>query len=116
MSNRKPIDLDAVREARRNLERLVREHPELKDRADALADDFDEIMGDENMATTPSQFRLSEELLKRIDRHAKRLQRQADAQGIPVKITRTAALRALLTDALDRTEAADKSKRSRKRG
>ena len=119
MTRRKPIDLAMVREARRNLDRLVREHPELLARADALRDDFAEIMtptpGGKNMATQPSQYRLDPELLERIDRHAERMSRIAVAAGLPSKITRTAALRVLLLDALDRAEAADKPKRSRKR-
>jgi len=65
--------------------------------------------------TTPSQFRLSAELLKRLDRHAERLQQKAREAGLSVKITRTDALRSLLEAGLDAAEAEEPKARKRKR-
>jgi len=59
--------------------------------------------------TKQTAIRLDEELLARIDRHAKRLSQP----GLPV--TRTSAVRVLLIRALDAVEAEQKAPAARKR-
>ncbi len=104
----KRIDWAAVALARQRLDRIKNEHPELVGPADAeqwtatLAED-------EAMAETQQvAFRLPADLVKRLDRHAKRLEEAAPG----MTFTRADVVRVLLTKGLD--EAETKAKRSSK--
>ncbi len=106
---KKPVDLRAVAQARRNLELIKRAHPRLGGTADV--NQWTEVLEKDNemAATQQAAFRLPVELLGRLDKHAKQLQEASPG----MTITRTDVVRMLLTQGLD--DAEKKPKRSPKR-
>lgn len=106
----RPVNEIAVAAASRRLDALVAEHPELvgprgphdvSDWIDVLkTDDKGRQMAKE--PTTQLAFRLPDNLIKRLDRHVARM----TAANPGLEITRVAAVRSLLTSALDQAEAA----------
>lgn len=100
MTKPKPIDWRAVAEARRELDRLRREHPELSGPSDT-SDWIASLKENTTMADTQqAAFRLPIDLLKRLDRHVKRLQEASPGMNV----SRTDAVRLLLTSGLDQAE------------
>ncbi len=110
------IDWRRVRKARRELEAIAREHPELlappsEANRRGWETDLENIMarpaafGD----TQQVAFRLPVELIERLDQHVERMRRQAAG----VNITRADAVRHLLSTALDQADAAETKKRKR---
>ncbi len=105
---RKRIDWAAVALARQRLDRIKREHPELVGPAGAV-EWAATLAEDEAMAETQQvAFRLPADLVKRLDRHAKRLEEASPG----MTFTRADVVRVLLTKGLDEAEA--KQKRSPK--
>jgi predicted DNA-binding protein len=102
---KRPIDLKAVREARRRLRQLAKEHPELtgplgpQNRAGWEA----ELQEDERMSGTRMvSFRLPEELVDRIDALAAR---RSEAAGVPGAVGRVDIVKLALQSGLEAMEA-----------
>ena len=109
-----PVDLAVVRAARLRLQQLAKEHPELTgpsgpgNRADWKV----ALMEAETMTpvTKTTGFRLSDQLLERIDAHAEQL---SELAGVPV--SRAAVVVKLLTERLDQIGAAAGKKKPTKK-
>jgi hypothetical protein len=109
---RRPIDLRAVREARRRLRAIAKAHPELtgpsgrRNRAG-----WEAALKEIEMAPTKQYaFRLPDQLIARLDRHVERM--RAALPGL--EPSRTDALRTLLSRALDEVEQAAGTSRKKK--
>ena len=107
MKSRKPINLEAIRVARRKLRELVQEHPHL--RGDPSAENragweatLNEDEGRQMAATKQVAFRLEAELVERVNAYAKRLEQERPG----LEFSRADAVRVLLTRALDEADAA----------
>jgi len=48
----RPVDLKRVRASRRRLAELLRRHPELRDRAEQLAEDWPEVLDEDTDTAT----------------------------------------------------------------
>ena len=112
------IDWGEVREARKNLAAIAREHPELcvptsEENRRGWETDLEEIMGRPSTFGETQQvaFRLPLDLIKRLDRHVERMRRQA----VGISITRADAVRNLLSEALSQAEIAEAEGKKRKR-
>jgi hypothetical protein len=104
----RPIDLGAVRDARKRLRQLALERPELtgprgpRNRAgwEAVLEE------DEMVAAKMAAFRLPEELIGRLDEYAEQMSSETG-----VKITRADVVKKLLMEGLDRVEAEQKKRK-----
>jgi hypothetical protein len=96
--SRKRIDLGKVRAARKVLQQIAREHPELLgERSRENVKGWESILAENEMGkTTLVAFRLEDELLKRIDAYAKQLEQETPG----LKLARVDAVRVLLLRAL----------------
>jgi hypothetical protein len=104
---RKRLDWDAVARARRRLDQIKHEHPELVGPAD-VEQWADTLAKDEAMADTQQvAFRLPADLVKRLDRHGKRLEEASPG----MTFTRADVVRMLLTTALDQAEGQSRPRR-----
>jgi len=105
---KRPVDLGAVREARRRLRRLAQQYPELtgppgpKNRAGWEA----ALKEDEMAAAKMAAFRLPEEMIGRLDAYAARLSEQTG-----ITITRADVVKKLLGEGLDRVEGEAKKRK-----
>jgi hypothetical protein len=104
MTKRKPIDMDAVRQARANLRRIAREHPELTTKPGEAnrrgwEKDLETTMGE----TKDEQIvvRLPSALLERIDAYAERMRQEVPGPSWK----RSDVVRMLLAKAMDEAEA-----------
>ncbi len=100
--SRKRIDLAKVRAARKALQQIAKEHPELLgERGPENVKGWESILEESEMGkTTLVAFRLESELLKRIDAYVKRLQDETPG----LKLARADAVRVLLLRALAQVE------------
>ncbi len=100
--SRKSVDLEKVKAARRTLKEIASQHPDLLgERSPENIEGWQSILTENEMAkTTLVAFRLENELLKRIDAYAKRI--ESETPGI--KLARADAVRALLLRALAQVE------------
>jgi hypothetical protein len=103
MTKRRTVDLDAVREARTNLRRLAREHPELtappsEANRRGWEREVEEAMADEK--NPPLVIRLPADLRARIDKYGERLKREQPGP----EWNRSDVVRLLLARALDAAE------------
>jgi len=99
---RTKVNFLKVREARGTLRKLASSHPELIGRSSPENErDWRTTLSENGMGKTVQvAFRLDEELVKRLDRYAKQLER--DMPGFTV--SRADAVRILLTRGLDDAE------------
>jgi hypothetical protein len=112
MRRRRAVNLGAVRASRARLDAIVREHPELvATNGDGVDGWVTTLERDEAMAEDTDQvaFRLPKSLIKRLDDYAAPLEKEQAG----MKVTRTDAVRVLLTRALDDVEP-QKSRRPRR--
>lgn len=102
--SRKRVDLGNVREARKVLQQIAKEHPELLgERGPENVKEWESILEENEMGkTTLVAFRLENELLKRIDAYAKRLEEETPG----IKLARADAVRALLLRGWKRSSSA----------
>ncbi len=100
--SRKRIDLGKVRAARKTLQEIAREHPEiLGERGPENVKGWESTLKEAEMGkTTLVAFRLESELLKRIDAYAKQLEDEKPG----LKLARADAVRVLLLRALAQVE------------
>ena len=100
--SRKSVDLEKVKAARRTLKEIASEHPDLLgEKGPENIEGWHATLTENEMAkTTLVAFRLENELLKRIDAYAKRI--EAETPGI--KLARADAVRALLLRGLAQVE------------
>ena len=109
--SRKRIDLSKVRAARKALQQIAKEHPELLgERGPQNVKGWESILAENEMGkTTLVAFRLENELLKRIDAYAKRLEDQTPG----LKLARADAVRILLVRGLAEVEGPEGSRKQR---
>jgi hypothetical protein len=110
MTQRRAVDLGAVRAARANLRRLAREHPELtgppsEANRRGWEREIEEAMADEK--NPPLVIRLPAELRARIDKYGELLKREQPGP----EWNRSDVVRLLLTRALDDVVPAKRGKR-----
>ncbi len=100
--SRKRIDLAKVQAARKQLQDIARDHPELLgESSPENVKGWESILQEDEMAkTTLVAFRLDNELLKRIDAYAKRIEEQSPG----IKLARADAVRAILLRGLEELE------------
>jgi hypothetical protein len=100
--SRKRIHLGKVRAARKMLQQIAKEHPELLgERGPENVKGWESILEESEMGkTTLVAFRLENDLLKRIDDYAKRLEDETPG----LKLARADAVRVLLLRALGQVE------------
>ncbi len=96
---KKPVDLRAVTQARRNLKALKVAYPELVGPS-RIGQWIGILEKDQTMETQQTAFRLPVELLKRLDRHVRHLQEESPG----MTFTRTDVIRMMLTKFLDDAE------------
>ncbi len=108
--SRKRIDLGKVRAARRALQQSAKEHPRLLgERGPENVKEWESILAENEMGkTTLVAFRLENELLKRIDAYAKRLEDQTPG----LKLARADAVRILLVRGLSEVKGGRKARAS----
>jgi hypothetical protein len=109
--NRKRIDLAKVRAARKALQQIAKEHPRLLgERSPENVKGWESILLENEMGkTTLVAFRLENELLKRIDAYAKRLEDQTPG----LKLARADTVRILLGRGLAEVEGPEPSRKQR---
>jgi hypothetical protein len=109
MTKRKPVDMEAVRQARANLRRIAREHPELTTKpSEANRRGWEKDL--ETMDQTKDEqivVRLSSALLERIDAYAERMRREVPGPSW----NRSDVVRMLLAKAMDEADSPRKGKR-----
>jgi hypothetical protein len=100
--NKKKINLAEVKAAKRALKDIANEHPELLgEQSPENVDGWETTLTEMEMAkTTLVAFRLDNELLKRVDAYAKRLEEQTPG----IRLARTDAIRAILLRGLAELE------------
>jgi hypothetical protein len=100
--SRRRIDLAKVRAARKQLQNIVREHPELLgEQSPENVKGWESILAENEMGkTTLVAFRFENELLKRIDAYGKQLEQTTPG----LKLARVDAVRVLLLKALAQLE------------
>src|SRR6266852_9609374 len=100
--NRKRIDLEKVKAARKTLKEIASQHPDLLgEKGPENVKGWESILAENEMGkTTLVAFRLENELLKRIDGYAKRLEENTPG----LKLARVDAVRVLLLRALEEVE------------
>lgn len=101
MMAKKVVDLEAVRNGRRRLEKLAKEHPELTGaRGEKNRDAWLTTLEEDAMAnTTQYTFRLTDELIERLDAYAERLSEETG-----LEVNRAAVVKRLLTKGLEAVE------------
>jgi hypothetical protein len=104
MSKRKPVDLEAIRQARANLRQIAREHPELVGEPSAGNREgwertLETMENDEQIVV-----RLPSAIVERIDAYAERMKKEQPG----FRITRSDVVRSLIVRALDEAEATRK--------
>ena len=106
MSEKRPIDLAAVREARARLREIARDHPELLDAPSDENVTAWEATLEEVMSENDEQIvvRLPRALVERVDAHVEKLKKEQPG----MRITRSDAVRMMLTRALDDTKSKGK--------
>ncbi len=99
---RKSVDLGQVKAVRRTLKEIASQHPDLLgERGPENVKGWEAILAENEMGkTTLVAFRLENELLKRIDDYAKRLEESTPG----LTLTRVDAVRVLLLRALAQVE------------
>lgn len=104
----RPVDEVALAAARRRLDALVAQHPELvgptgPDNVNAWIETLESIEEGTDMAKEPTQqvaFRLPDSLIARLDQHVERMSKEHPG----LDFSRADAVRSLLTRALDQIE------------
>lgn len=114
-----PVDEVAIARARRRLDSIIAENPEVASAEAATEDDVTDWIatllqeeGTEDMAkepTTQVAFRLPDSLIGRLDRHVERM----NGANPGLEFTRTEAVRSLLTRALDEIEGAKRGRKGK---
>src|SRR5713226_1714048 len=109
--SRKSVDLEKVKAARRTLKEIASQHPDLLgERSPENIEGWQSILTENEMAkTTLVAFRLENELLKRIDAYAKRLEHETPG----LKLARADAVRILLVRGLAEVEGPEASRKQR---
>ena len=107
---RRPVDLGAVRDARRRLRELAKKHPELRGTSSPRNRAGWEAALQENemVESKVISFRFPDELMERIDGYAAKLSERAG-----VEVPRSRVVLKLIRIALDQVEAEEKPKRKR---
>ncbi len=103
--NRKSVDLEQVKAARKTLKEIASEHPDLLgEKGPENVEGWESILAENEMGKTSLvAFRLENELIKRIDAFAKRLEDERPG----LKVARVDAVRVLLLRALGEIEGAE---------
>jgi hypothetical protein len=109
--SRKRIDLEKVKAARKTLKEIANEHPGLLgEKGPENVQGWESILAENEMGkTTLVAFRLENELLKRIDGYAKRLEENTPG----LKLARVDAVRILLVHGLNVVEGPEGSRKQR---
>jgi hypothetical protein len=100
--SRKRIDLEKVKAARMTLKEIASQHPDLLgEKGPENVKGWESILAENEMGkTTLVAFRLENDLLKRIDAYAKRLEEETPG----IKLARADAVRAILLRGLEELE------------
>ena len=101
MAKKKVVDLGLVRDGRRRLEQLTKEHPRLTgEPGEKNRDGWLTTLEEDAMAnTTQYTFRLSDELIERLDAYAGRLSEETG-----LEVNRADVVKRLLTKGLEAVE------------
>lgn len=98
---KKVVDLEAVKRARRRLEKLAKEHPQLTgEGSEKNRDGWLTTLEEDAMAnTTQYTFRLTDEIIERLDAYAERLSEETG-----LEVNRADVVKRLLTKGLEAVE------------
>ncbi len=109
--SRKSVDLEQVKAARKSLKEIASQHPDLLgEKGPENVQGWESILAENEMGKTSLvAFRLENELLKRIDAYAKRLEHETPG----LKLARADAVRILLVRGLAEVEGPEASRKQR---